>query len=220
LPAAALTNPVRPERSGTQSREVEGRPLRTRFAFANPRSQPKRFGFGIMQASKRSEPMSQGFEELTAIFRKLGANDPEGWASSQVQEGIPQLARFVFLKQAWSLVLADDDTRWIAPSVESALKRPDEPYASVGLALQRLLSAGADPRDLTDVVRGMQAELLFNLCYLLGDPGFPNPIADVAWGLFQLNDDDQPVVHIGGLHESVLETDPTGREMRPRTDSQ
>ena len=163
--------------------------------------------------------MSQGFEELTAIFRRLGASDPEGWAISQVQEGIPQLARFVFLKQAWSLVLADGDTGWTAPYIESALNKPDEPYAGVGLALQRLLSAGADPRDLTDVVRGIQADLLFNLCYLLGDPGFPNQIADVAWGLFQLDDDDRPVAHIGGLHESVLETDPTGREMRPRTDS-
>ena len=173
-----------------------------------------------MQASEWSQAMSHGFDELTAIFRKLGANDPEGWASSQVQEGIPQLARFVFLKQAWSLVLADGDTGWIAPYIESALKRPDEPYAGVGLALQRLLSAGADPNDLTDVVRGMQADLLFNLCYLLGDPGFPNQIADVSWGLFQLDDDDRPIAHIGGLHESVLETDPTGREMRPRTISQ
>lgn len=164
--------------------------------------------------------MSQSLEELTAIFRGLGANDPEGWARSQVEEGIPQLARFVFLKQAWSLVLADGDTGWIAPTIESARKRPDEPYAGIGLALQRLLSAGADPKDLTDVVRGMQANLLFDLCYLLGDPDFPNHIAEVAWGLFQLNADDQPEIHIGGLHESVLETDPTGREMRPRPDSQ
>ena len=33
-------------------------------------------------------------DELTRIFQKLGAPDPEGWARSQIQEGIPQLARY------------------------------------------------------------------------------------------------------------------------------
>ena len=40
-------------------------------------------------------------KELTEIFRKLGAEDPEDWARSQIREGIPQLARFLFLREAW-----------------------------------------------------------------------------------------------------------------------
>jgi hypothetical protein len=40
-------------------------------------------------------------KDLAATFRKLGARDPEGWADSQVEEGIPQLARYLFLRQAW-----------------------------------------------------------------------------------------------------------------------
>jgi len=39
-------------------------------------------------------------EQLTALFQKLGARHPEGWARSQIKEGIPQLARFLFLRQA------------------------------------------------------------------------------------------------------------------------
>jgi hypothetical protein len=31
---------------------------------------------------------------LTEQFRAFGASDPEGWAESQVEEGIPQYARF------------------------------------------------------------------------------------------------------------------------------
>jgi hypothetical protein len=37
----------------------------------------------------------------------------------------------------------------------------------------------------------------------------------MAWQLMRTNDDGDCLGPIGGLHESVLETDPTGREMRP-----
>jgi hypothetical protein len=40
--------------------------------------------------------------QLAAIFRELGAGEPERSANSQLVESIPQLALFVFLKQAWS----------------------------------------------------------------------------------------------------------------------
>jgi len=40
-------------------------------------------------------------KELAALFQKLGARDPDHWARSQVEEGVPQLARFLFLRQAW-----------------------------------------------------------------------------------------------------------------------
>jgi hypothetical protein len=39
-------------------------------------------------------------QELTELFARLGAPRPESWARSQLEEGIPQLARFVFLRQA------------------------------------------------------------------------------------------------------------------------
>jgi hypothetical protein len=38
----------------------------------------------------------------------------------------------------------------------------------------------------------------------------------MSWGLVQLSPDGTPVAVIDGLYESVLATDPTGREMRPR----
>mgnify|MGYP001074943207 CR=1 FL=1 len=58
--------------------------------------------------------MSKSYEELLAIFRKLGADDPESWARSESEEGIPQLARFVFLRQAWrNCVIDDGDLGWI-----------------------------------------------------------------------------------------------------------
>jgi hypothetical protein len=59
--------------------------------------------------------------------------------------------------------------------------------------------------------------LLFQFCYLLEDPGDVEPeVADISWRLVQVDDDGNVLANVSGLHESVLETDPTGREMRPR----
>lgn len=160
-------------------------------------------------------PMNQ--RTLTALFKKLGARDPAGWARSQLEEDIPQLARFLFLRQAWRAVVDEDETTWITAAISGAESKPNEPYAGVGHALRKLRERGATDRELTDLVRGMQAELLFQLCYLLEDPGEVEPeVADVQWALVQVDDEGNVLANVNGLHESVLETDPTGREMRPR----
>jgi len=52
-------------------------------------------------------------QKLTEIFASLGADDPAGWARSQLREGIPQLARFLFLKEAWSHVIDPRNERWL-----------------------------------------------------------------------------------------------------------
>ena len=154
-------------------------------------------------------------EELTATFARFGARDPEQWAGSEIREGIPQLARFLFLKGVWQEVVDAGDPSWIDRVVANTPEDSDAPFAGTAHALRRLLEAGADRQDLHEVVRGMQAEMIFGLCYLLDDPGAVEGNDSVDWGLFELDEDDQPARGIGGLHESVLETDPTGREMRP-----
>jgi hypothetical protein len=160
-------------------------------------------------------------KELADLFRKLGAPHAETWAKSQIQEGIPQLARFLFLRQAWRKVASEEDTSWIGRWIERYESHPTEPFAGQGRALKQLRARGATDEEITDLVRAREAELLFSFCYLLEDPEINDSGADdVTWGLFQTDDDGNPLVplmRIGGLHESVLETDPTGREMRPRT---
>jgi hypothetical protein len=157
--------------------------------------------------------------ELTKLFDRLGADDPEAWASSQLSEGVPQLQRYLFLRQAWKNILGEDDFKWIDEEIRAGERYPDGPYAGIGAALKRALASGVSPQDLTDIARGFQAKMLFEFCYLLDDPGLSEPeLAGLSWGLFEMGDDDNPVPpRIGGLHESVLETDPTGREMRPRS---
>ena len=152
--------------------------------------------------------------ELIELFRKLGARNPADWANSQLNENLPQLARFLSLREAWKLVVADNDRSWIHARISDD---PAGPGGEIGPALERLLAGGAAENDLTAVVRVMQGRLLFGLCQLLDDPGtLEEEVRDVAWRLFQVDEDDQPTAAVSGLHESVLETDPTGREMRPR----
>jgi hypothetical protein len=135
----------------------------------------------------------------------VGAPDPEGWARSEVVEGIPQLARYLFLRQAWRNVASEDDSGWIESRIRRSESHPDEPYAGVGHALKQLRGRGATDEEITDLVRGMQAELLFQFCYLLEDPGdVEREVANVEWALVQVDEAENVLKRLSGLHESVL----------------
>jgi len=150
--------------------------------------------------------------DLADLFRKLGARDPAVWARSQVEEGLPQLARFIFLRQAWKLVVADHDRGWLSEFAEDDQRGPG---GAIGPALKRLLALGVSEDDLTTVVRVMQWRVLSGLCQLLDDPGnLESEVEDIAWRLFEVDENDRPIAAISGLHESVLETEPSGREIR------
>lgn len=156
-------------------------------------------------------------EALAALFDRLGASDPRAWAQSQLQEGIPQLHRYLWLRQAWKFIVAEDETGWMDAHMRHAAARPDDPYAGVGQALRLCLEQGVDRGLLNDIVRGMQVELLAGLSYMLEDPDFSEPeLSGLGWGLFATDEQGQPMEPVYGLHESVLELDPTGRSMRPR----
>lgn len=153
---------------------------------------------------------------LTQLFDELGAPAPERWARVQLEHGVPQLARFLFLRAAWRHVLADGDTSWIDATIAASRAEPEAPFAGVGAALARLRETGARDADVSDVVRGMQVAALFAVLRLLdGAPAAEPEVADVSWALVQVNPDGDVVAPIPALHASLLDTDPTGREMRP-----
>lgn len=67
----------------------------------------------------------------------------------------------------------------------------------------------------------MQWQLLFAMCHQLDDSGIietlprDGDMPEIGWGLFAVDEDGNPGQCIDGLHESVLEVEPSGREMRP-----
>lgn len=164
-------------------------------------------------------PKEQNVQKLAEHFRALGALDPESWARSQIQEGIPQYARFVFLRGAWRGVVADGDTAWIESRIAQAERRPEAPGAGIGPALERMLASGVSRDDITEVVRVMQWSVLSHIAYLLADSSVVDYPSDatprVHWRLFEVDEDGQPLQPFD-VDESVLGTDPAGREMRPK----
>lgn len=156
-------------------------------------------------------------QELASLLGHLGARDPEAWAQSQVSEGIPQLHRFLFLRQAWKQIVSECSPARIPQRISEYQHRPNDPYADVGRVLKACLDRGVSTEDLSALAKALQAEALFQFCYLLDDPQIDEPEGQsVDWGLFCVNETDEPAERIQGLHESVLETDPSGREVRPQ----
>lgn len=152
---------------------------------------------------------------LTEVFREAGATDPELWARSQVQEGINQLARFSFLKAISAAWLPETATNWVEAQLHSTSAVSSGPGAQLVTAVQEMVSKGVRLESIVDLVRVIQFEALFHVCQTL-DVGNESdtPLAD--WALFEVDEQGQPTRTINALHESLLEFDPSGRELYPR----
>ena len=172
--------------------------------------------------------MKKSYEELLATFKKLGIKNPELYAKAEVDENLPTLAGYLFVRQAWRCgVIREDDPFWTGLAAQDPGTQPEEPEhpneacGGFGAALNRIMNKGVDPQDLIEVIRDVQYEALFDFCKLLWDPGDIEPEAkDVGWGLFEVDQEGNPLRPMHGLYESVLGLDPTGREMRPLTAAQ
>src|SRR5688572_2983969 len=124
---------------------------------------------------------------LVRLFEIAGAPNPKDWAKSEVDEGIPQLARFLFLRQAWRQIVAEGDVTWIDREIQLSKRSPDAPGAGLGLSLSRLLTSGANRDDLAELARTVQWQLLHGLCYQLSDPAIEEPeLSEVGWGLYEV----------------------------------
>jgi hypothetical protein len=166
----------------------------------------------------RREVNPEELQRLTDIFRQHGADDPESWARSQLEEGIPQLAIFCFAKALWEGIIDEDDSSWIGVDIEWAKSKPNAPCAQSGRALEEMLAKGVSKLAIIDLIRVYQFNALYHACSLLdGSRIVDLPVKD--WTLHQVDERGEPLATIQGLHEVLLGLDPTGREMRPRTDA-
>lgn len=141
------------------------------------------------------------------------------------------LVRGAFFRGLWDLVIDEDanvdgEPTWIEQWLRwprSTKKKP----TGVAAAIQRMLDAGVDPDDLTDVVRAMQWDVIFNLAMLLEG----EQVAELREKIPELPDftlrvfDSQlgprgkvkPLTVLDDLHASLGELDPAGRNGEPRT---
>jgi len=154
-------------------------------------------------------------KDLTAIFRQAGAEDPESWADSQIEEGINQLGRFSFLKAITSQWMKEDETNWVDNQIEFDYSAPEDPCSQLPMALKEMLEKNVKRETIIDLIRVIQFNTLFHVCSAI-DRSFEPDTPVTNWSLFELDDDENPKSRIDGLHESLLEFDPSGKEMRPR----
>jgi hypothetical protein len=101
------------------------------------------------------------------------------------------------------------------------LAQSDFPFIDVP-AMERLLAAGADPGDLTDLVRSAQLLTAYNIANVIDDPtiairgdlDIPEDVVD--WTLMR-RDATGALVEVGPLHEEIMSWDRSGREGAPRS---
>lgn len=116
-------------------------------------------------------------------------------------------------------VPSEEDVSWVRRV--SALPLKNEPLGDFGALTKRMLDCGLSEYDIARFAKIVGYETAFGLAYLLEDPaaGFSstsNP-EKISWALYRTDGGtEQPVEPLTGLHELVLQMDPSGREMRPK----
>jgi len=145
-------------------------------------------------------------EQLRDDFARRGADEPESWARSEIREDSAQMTRYLFLVATW---------RRMHGAVEDGLNSK---------AAQSLLSSGTDAATLERVVKQAVISVAGNLCYLLDAPDGTSWQEGGVWRSdiedrdrrWQLREVDASGAltgrGVGGLHESLGETDPSGNE--------
>lgn len=176
-------------------------------------------------------------EALAAQFRALDAEEPEAWALSEVEENIPQLARFIFLRRLWR-----GAEEWTLPPEEWFAERAPEPsddeddddgedadpsalvaeadgdadgdaepaFQDAQQAVRRILAAGADPKDLMEVARAIFLHAAFDAMQTV-DEGYDPEAGEgmPGWLLTEVGGDLMLTGRmLDRLHEDLFTTEP------------
>ncbi|MCM2413725.1 hypothetical protein [Streptomyces sp. RKAG290] len=148
-------------------------------------------------------------DKLTGLFEALGADDAPGWADSEAEEDIPQLARYRFLRMVWQDI---DVWSSAAPDWVEAYRK-DGPASG---AVERALRLGLTPGELGEIAREVARETAFGFLLGLADPAdgelAPETEAQLpGWCLAELSPGGEPTGRVlGALHEDLDEVEPQG----------
>lgn len=144
-------------------------------------------------------PRKAAAESLCAQFSSLGVTDPVDLIKSEVMEDLPQLARFVLLRNLWHGAIDG----WTEPGSLDQLP-----------AGQRLLAAGTDREDLVRLVRAVAYEAVFATLDELDAGGDLNVSGvEAGWVVMESGEDGSPTGRtLSGLHEDLLTMDPSGHD--------
>jgi hypothetical protein len=145
----------------------------------------------------------QDRDKLVAALHAAGCDDPEAWANSEIEEDIPQFARYLLCKTIWE------------HSIEPW--RQDNPLEDYPEA-QALLAAGADPQQLRRLGGKIAYETMTLVINAIDQEEYVGPaeVPDDAPGWMIAEVDGESLESTGRkagfIHESILAVDPTGTE--------
>lgn len=148
-------------------------------------------------------------DKLTGLFEALGADDASGWAESEAEENIPQLARYRFLRMVWQ-----DIDAWSSAAPDWIAAYRKEGLASG--AVERAVRLGLTPGELGEIAREVAKETAFGLLYGLAAPADgdlpPETEAQLpGWCLAELSPEGEPTGRVlDALYEDLDEVEPQG----------
>src|SRR5215212_7678294 len=89
-------------------------------------------------------------QQMIQRLKALGTPNAEAWVQSEIQENIPQTARFLVLRRLWQHIdeCRDGAADYIPRLIANADKHPNEPFADADIALKRIVDAGAQAADI------------------------------------------------------------------------
>lgn len=157
---------------------------------------------------------------ISERLQELGYSDSQAHALAQAaqREDHGPLLRHLLLRGLWSDVVDESQPQpqWLERWRD--LGESGFPFIN-SPALQRLLDAGVDVHDLTDVVRSAQVLTIYNVAQLIDEP-----CRDLGYDV-----EDAPDLQLayladagapqrpGSLHDALEELDPAGRHGQPRS---
>ena len=156
-------------------------------------------------------------EQMISRMRDWGAPDAEEWVESEIEEDIPQMARYLILRGLWSEIDAwrDQSSEWVSRMTSTAEEDPSCYFADAGLALKRVQEAGINSDELGRVARLVAYESIFSVLNRIDEGGDPEVENAPGWALAEVDANGEGTGRVvGGLHEDLLSLDPSGREGR------
>ncbi|MBI5725881.1 MAG: hypothetical protein HZA50_18115 [Planctomycetes bacterium] len=151
-------------------------------------------------------------DEKVAILKKFNAYAPLAWVESEMNENIPQVARFLFLHCVRSEVINGYSNFKIPDNDDFEKSIPPYKRLEVGEeALNRLIAAGVNREDIVRVARAAVCTAAFNFVAMLDRCSGPPDVDKVAnapdWALMEIVKKDGERKLSGrmldGLHESI-----------------
>lgn len=145
------------------------------------------------------------FKDLCEQLKAAGATDPKSWVKSELQENIPQVARFLVLK-----------------GLTDIYRNVDENIGEMGIysdeetEVYQKLASQFDNQELKRLLHFYGKSVIGKVIEML-DQGYLYDVNDkVGWSLIELNEQGETTDRlIQGLHEDFLEFDES--ELVPNT---